>query len=51
MGETRAPLLFCHCHVPRRGDKDSSAACDREEVGEEEEEVGEEEEPLSRVGP
>lgn len=31
VGETRAPLLFCHCHFPRCGDKDSLAGYDEEE--------------------
>lgn len=38
VGETRAPLLFCHCQFSRRGDKHSLAGYDKEE----EEEVGEE---------
>lgn len=49
VGEMRAPLLFCHCHFPRRGDKDGLAGYDEEdeEVGGEEEER----EALSQVGP
>lgn len=31
VGETRAPLFFCHCHFPRCGDKDSLAGYDEEE--------------------
>lgn len=31
MGETCEPLLFCHCHIPRRGSKDSLAGYDGEE--------------------
>lgn len=48
VGETCEPLLFCHCHFQRCGNKDSLAGYDGEE-----EEVGREEEggALSRVGP